>query len=294
MVNSKPQSQFNPIPLNPEATAALLAKVNQQIALQTFDAKDHQLIRQMVESFGDSRGMVRLGFAEALGKVGQPAIPFLLDALANHPNPVIRRASAKTITLIADPEAIPGLVSALLNDEDIVVQSSAIGALGRMGEAAVPALLEVLASPETSESIKGQAAWALAFIGTAAKEQLYQAFSSDSEAVRTAVIGAIIGIVEQQPEEKAFNLLMDALNDSSEIVRSEAATALGKFTYQPAVTLLIQLLSHTGAESRKAAAVALMKIGDRTALDSLKTAWTQESEESVQSVMELVISQLDR
>jgi bilin biosynthesis protein len=280
--------------LSQTETDALLKAVSEQLAQNTFDTSDRQLLQQMVESMGDTRGMVRFGFAERLGAVGKPAIPFLLDALANHNNPVVRRASAKTLTLIADPVAIPTLVNSFLNDEDTVVQGSAVGALARTGAASVPALLEILASPEQSESVKGHAAWALSFIGAEAKEHLYEAINSDSSEVRAGVIGAIAKVAQEESEEQAYNILIDALNDSAENVRCEAAALLGNLAYRAAIPTLIQLLQHQEGETRKAAALALMKIGDRSVIEPLQSALNQESEENVQKAIALGIFLLKR
>lgn len=274
-------------------TDALLEKVNGQIASETFDSNNLQLLKQMVESFGDSRGMVRLGFAEALGQVGTPATPVLVEALEKHENPVVRRAAAKTLTLIADPNAVPDLVSALLNDEDTVVQCSSVGALARTGEAAVPALLEILGSDEHTESGKGLAAWALAFIGAEAKELVYAQINSDSPAVRAAVVGAIAKIAQEESDEQALDLLVQALFEPAASVRCEAAAALGGFSYRPAIPNLLELLNYDDGESRKAAALALMKIGDISSLESLKAALSKETEMPVKQAMQLAVSQIE-
>ena len=176
--------------LSHQETDELLAQINQQLADGTFNRQDRQLIAQAIECLGDTRGMVRLGFAEALGVVGKPAVEPLIEALLHHFNVVVRRAAGKTLTLIEDPVAVPYLIQSLLNDEDTVVQASAIGALARTGIASVDPLLEVLASSNASESNKGHAAWGLAFIGAEAKDRLYPAYSSDSPEVRSAVVGA--------------------------------------------------------------------------------------------------------
>ncbi|BAU64572.1 HEAT repeat-containing PBS lyase [Stanieria sp. NIES-3757] len=286
---SNPVTQLSEI-----ETDALLKKVNQQLDLKTFDINDHQLIKQMVECMGDPRGLVRLGFAEALGVVGKPATPFLQEALAHHPNPVVRRAAAKTLNLIADPTAIPTLIDAVLKDDDVVVRGSAVGALAQTGEASIPPLIDILASPESTETIKGHAAWALAFIGTKAREQLYQAFNSDSAAVRAAVVGAIAKVAEEQREERALNLLINSLRDSASNVRSEAASALGNLAEQSAIPDLLELLQHQEGESRKAAALALMKIGDPSVLELLQTALDQESEAAIQQIIKLAINQLEK
>ncbi|MBO9999178.1 MAG: HEAT repeat domain-containing protein [Cyanobacteria bacterium SID2] len=280
--------------LSPTETDTLLQTVNQQLASKTFDSSDQKLVQLMIESLGDSRGMVRLGFAEALGQVGKPAMPFLLDALIHHPNVVVRRASAKTLTLITDPSAIPTLLNALFNDEDEVVKASSVGALARTGSASVPALLEILESPERSEKEKGYAAWALSFIGVEAKEQLYAAMTSNTPEVRCAVIAAIANFAEEHPEQRAFDLLIESLEQSETSVRNEAITALGKLSYKPAIPQLVELLQHPEGESRKSAALALMKIRDRTALDALRSALEREEDEAIAPVIQLSILQLSK
>lgn len=294
MLNSETQSGDDPILQSQAQTDALLQTVNEQIDTLTFDPNDHQLLERMVESFGDKRGMVRLSIAETLGQIGEPATPFLTQKLANHPNPVVRRACAKTLTLISDPTAVPVLLNAFLNDEDTVVRGSAAGALARTGSAAVPALLEILASPEHSESIKGHASWALAFIGAEAKEYLYSAIASDSTDVRCAAVGAIASLFQEQGDEQAFKVLISSLTDTAPAVRAEAAAALGKLDQLSAVPELILCLRDTDSEVRKTVALALMKLGDLKALEHLQAALDKETEAGVRQVIKLAISQLEK
>jgi len=278
--------------LSQAETDALLQRVSEQIALNTFDCNDQPLLKQLVECLGDERGMTRLRCAQTLGEIGKPATPVLVEALADHPNVVVRRAAAKTLTLIADPDSIPQLLHSFRHDQDTVVQGSSVGALARMGEAAVPPLLEILESPELSESHKGHAAWALAFIGTQAKEYLNQAVANDSPAVRAAVVGSITKIVAEEPNPELFDILVQSLSDLDSDVRCEGAAALGNLSYQAAIPNLVELLQHTDLESRRSAALALMKIGDPAAIKPLQAALEQESETTVQSVIQLALSQL--
>jgi bilin biosynthesis protein len=277
------------------ATDALLQKVSEQVDLETFDPHDEELLADLVERLGDPRGITRLRVATTLGEIGEPATPFLLDALTNHPNVTVRRAAGKTLTIIADPIAVPALVHALLNDEDTVVRGSAVGALARMGDAAVPALIKILSEPEQPESTKGHAAWALSFIGSEAKSSLYREIDSDSPTVRAAVVGAITKIAQENPaEDVAFKLLIKALRDPDGMVRCEAAAALGNLAYRPARVELLELLHHPDWESRKSAALALMKLGDKQAIADLEASLGQETETSVQTVLKLAISQLTK
>jgi bilin biosynthesis protein len=285
-------------------TDVLVERITEQITLETFDPEDSESLKRLVEGFADSRGMMRLRLAQTLAQIGDPATPFLIDALANHENAVVRRAAAKTITLIADPIAIPTLVHSLLHDEDTVVRGSSLGAMARMGEAAVPILLNILRSPTHPESTKGHAAWALAFIGSEAKHLLYGEFSSPIAEVRYAVVGAIAKVAQESPDEtEAFELLVTALTDPAEMVREEAASALGNLGYCPAIPNLVKLLEHSHLETRKAAVLSLMKIGLAEATTSEEvqnvvqplTAFLPiESEPAVQAVIKLALTQIDR
>lgn len=274
----------------------LRASIDEQIANESLNRQDRKLIQQMIECLGDTRGLVRLYYAETLGKViAKPAVEQLIEALLHHPNVVVRRAAGKTLTLIEDPQSVPHLIHALLNDEDTVVQASAIGALARMGQASVDPLLDILASAKSTESNKGHAAWALAFIGSKAKKQLYAVYNSESAEVRAAVVGAIAKVAEENREDtKALNLLVESLNDNAVNVRSEAAAVLGNLKYKPAIPILTELLNHPEGETRKSAALSLMKIGDRNSIASLQTALEKESEEGVRKAISLAISLLSK
>jgi bilin biosynthesis protein len=292
MVNAGVQSQDDPILLDHAKADAFLREVTEQIDLDTFDANDSEVLKRLVECMGDSRGMTRLRFAETLAEIGEAATPFLLDGLANHPNPVVRRAAAKTLTLIADPTAVPHLIHALLNDLDTVVKGSSIGALARIGEPSVQALLDILGTKDLPESTIGHAAWALAFIGAGAKEYLYQAIASDSSVVRGAVVGAIAKVAQEEPKPELFEILVKSLTDVDVDVRCEAAAALGNLAYQPAIPNLIELLDSRDGETRRAAALSLMKVGDRAAIEPLQAALAKESEVAIQGVIKLAISQI--
>ena len=272
---------------------ALVQQVNDQITLDSFDSTDQQVLQRLVEGLGDPRGLVRLRFAETLGEIGEPATPFLEEALTHHENVVVRRAAAKTLTLIADSSAVPTLLHSFLNDEDTVVRSSSAGALARTGEAAVPALLDILASADQPEDIKGHAAWALAFIGSEAADYLYQALNNASLDVRCAVIGALGHVAQEQSDEKSCNLLVSALTDLESVIRTEAAAALAQVNYPPAVPHLILALQDADLDVRKATINALGKIGDRSALNPLQALLNNE-QEGVRVLAKLAIAQIER
>ncbi|MDY6785995.1 MAG: HEAT repeat domain-containing protein [Cyanobacteriota bacterium] len=276
-----------------EENDALIERASDEITLDTFDSTDGQVLKQLVEGLGDPRGLVRLRFAETLGDIGEPATPFLVEALENHSNVVVRRAAAKTLTLIGDESAVPNLLQAFLTDEDTVVRSSSAGALARTGEAAAPALLEILGDGSRPEDIKGHAAWALAFIGSEAADYLYEALTSASLDVRCAVIGALGHVAQEQRDEKSCNLLVSALDDSEALIRTEAAAALGQVNYPPAVPRLIGAMEDGDLDVRKAAINSLGRMGDRAALEALEAA-LQDEENVVRVLAKLAIAQIER
>lgn len=294
-LNSEPSVVHDPVQVKAQIQSeneALIQSVNEQITLGTFEPTD-RLLKQLVEGLGDPRGMMRLRFAETLGEIAEPATPFLVEALANHADVVVRRAAAKTLTIIADPAAVPNLLHSFLNDQDTVVRGSSAGALARTGEAAVPALLDVLASTDQPEDIKGHAAWALAFIGSEAADYLYKALNAASLDVRCAVIGALGHVAQEQSDEKSCNLLVSALTDSEALIRMEAAAALGQVNYPPAVPHLILAIRDADLDVRKAAINSLGKIGDRSALKPLQ-ALLNDPQEVVRVLAKLAIAQIER
>lgn len=292
-LNSEASAIDDPVQQIQAENDALLQSVDEQITLDTLDTEDQPLLERLVEGLGDPRGMVRLRFAETLGEIGEAATPFLVRALANHANVVVRRAAAKTLTIIADPAAIPTLLHSFINDEDTVVKGSSAGALARTGEAAVPALLDILASTEYAEETKGHAAWALAFIGSEAADYLYEALNAASLDVRCAVIGALGHVAQEQSDEKSCNLLVAALTDPEALIRTEAAAALGQVNYPPAVPHLILAIRDPDLDVRKAAINSLGKIGDRSALEPLQ-ALLNDEQEVVRVLTKLAIAQIER
>jgi bilin biosynthesis protein len=216
-----------------------------------------------------------------------------MRSLANHDNVVVRRAAAKTLTIIGDPIAVPTLLNSFLNDPDTVVRSSAAGALAKTGEASVPALLEILGDDSKSQDIKGHAAWALAFIGSEGADYLYKALDSASLDVRCAVIGAIGHVAQEQSDEKSCNLLVSALTDPEAIIRAEAATALAQVNYPPALTHLILALQDVDLDVRKAAVNSLGKMGNALALEALQNL-LDDREQVIKVLAKIAIAQIHR
>lgn len=282
-----------PVTLSENEAKQLAEELKQQLRQgQRLDG-DTQAIERMVAGLGDKRGLLRLTFAESLGAVGSAAVPALCKAMCEHENVTVRRAAAKTLTLISDRSALPFLFRALLNDPDPVVQGSAVGAMAVVGADAVEGLLEILLDPKNTPMQTGLASWGLAFVGARAPEALKQAARSPHARIRTAAIAALGDQIQNLGDQDARRLLTDALNDGDEEVRAEASTLMGKLNESHwALPLLLPKLNDESPLVRKNTALSLMKLEDPSAIQALEMQSETEPDDTVKPILRLAINQL--
>jgi HEAT repeat protein len=155
----------------------------------------------------------------------------------------------------AGTEAIPALAKAL---KDAQVRVEASGALTRMGDSAVPALIEALG--DRSMGARRRASWALSQMGAAAVPALVKALEDRNVRIRqeAAVALGMIG-----PEAKdAVDALAGRLKDEDRWVRQYAAEAIGAIGHatETAAEALRDLRAED-ARCRFAAEQALKQIG---------------------------------
>lgn len=282
------------IQLSEEEAAGLASELKTLLREGKLGDSDTAQIQRMVAGLGDPRGLLRLTFAESLGAVGASAVPALCAAMRNHQNVTVRRAAAKTLTLIGDPQSLPALLDSLLNDADPVVQGSAVGAMAAIGAESVDVLLEVLLQPEATAMQIGLASWGLSFVGAKAPEALRKAAQSEHAEIRTAAIAALGDQIQSLEDEQAKVLLMNALNDQSSDVRAEASTLLGKLHDADwAEPLLLPMIADNEPQVRKNAALSLMKLGASEATPALKEQDSLEQDPTVKSILRLAINQLN-
>src|SRR5262249_38094231 len=97
------------------------------------------------------------------------------------------------------------------------------------------------------------------------------ALNDEIPTVRIAAAHAILSL----PGNEAANLLLPLLKDKNEFVRRETVFALGESRSRGATTALLDLMLHDKKPSvRGAAAVALGRIGDESALVALSQVVT--------------------
>ncbi|SRR6266540_2916601 len=133
---------------------------------------------------------------DALGKIGGPATPELIQALEDK-NHWVRTFAALALGKIGRPakEAVPALIR-LLKDEDRYEQdvaAHALGAIGEQAEEAVPVLIEFL-KEENGDFLRASAAGALGGFGSRARvavPALMDISKDSNDAVRMAAIKSV-------------------------------------------------------------------------------------------------------
>ncbi|UUO07248.1 HEAT repeat domain-containing protein [Blastopirellula sp. J2-11] len=220
----------------------------------------------LLKALSDADPTVVVNIREAIVKLGPSATPRLVKALEIEG----LRMHALAILRQLGPDAkaaIPALIETL-KVTDGQVQSETMMVLGGLGAAAAPAteaITKFLASP--SAGLQQSALYALGSIGPAAKPsipQIVPLLDSDGEFTKVAAGWAIAHIDPSSPAAaKATTVLAAALTTGSDLVRLEAAKALGMFGKQAATAkdALSKAASDDKSDAVRAAATqALAKV----------------------------------
>ena len=277
--------------LTEEEALQLADELSGKLSEGEIPKSDAESLKRMVAGLGDARGALRLTFAKSLGAVGDEALPILCKALRQHQNVIVRRASAKTLNLIGNKDALPYLLEAFLEDDDPVVLGSSAGAMATIGPDAMDSLLGILKNPDCTPFQVGLINLALSFIGAKAPEALLEAADSDVAEVRVAAISALGDQIQKSDDLRAKNRVFQALDDSSAEVRAEAVTLIGKSCDAEDVeTLLLKKLSDEDTQVRKNTALSLMKLDALGAIEQLKMAEQKEDDPDVKAVLKVAIN----
>ena len=277
--------------LTEEEALQLADELSGKLSEGEIPKSDAESLKRMVAGLGDARGALRLTFAKSLGAVGDEALPILCKALRQHQNVIVRRASAKTLNLIGNKDALPYLLEAFLEDDDPVVLGSSAGAMATIGPDAMDSLLGILKNPDCTPFQVGLINLALSFIGSKAPEALLEAADSDVAEVRVAAISALGDQIQKSDDLRAQNRVFQALDDVSADVRAEAVTLIGKSCDAEDVeTLLLNKLNDEDAQVRKNTALSLMKLDALGAIQQLKISEQKEDDHDVKAVLKVAIN----
>lgn len=124
------------------------------------EAKDARAVEPLIVALGDkSCGHTA---ANALAKIGKPAVETLIVALKNE-NPFVRRNAAEALGEIKDASAVKPLIDAL-KDNDLIVRRNAAKALGKIKDSSAEESL-TSALKDESPAVRRNAAIALREMG---------------------------------------------------------------------------------------------------------------------------------
>lgn len=214
-----------------------------------------------------------------IGSVDGSVIPALLQALQD-PQPLVRQWAAGALGGIASRDRVrdPAMVRALiqaLGDPDPDVRRGAAGALGSITPAdqdTIHALVRALEGPHYSLAVRA-AVEALGRIGPAARPALVEAGRRGSNAVKTRVPDAL-GIIDSLDITDVPSLVraLEGRSVPSE-VRARAAEVLADLTPPPAAALpaFVRILRAKDDSPKQFAALALERLApaDRDAIEAL-------------------------
>jgi len=135
----------------PQPTAEQLAKLRAPYEFHSPLAM--RINRQVPPGFRE--WSLRETAADALARIGRPAVPALIRALSD-PDPELRHQAARALSRMGPSvrDAVPALIRAL-KDPDPLVRRSAARALGQVGPdaaIAIPALVEAMRSKDDTET----------------------------------------------------------------------------------------------------------------------------------------------
>lgn len=173
--------------------------------LEPSDPRDRAVL---VERLGDPSWRVRAAVVDRIAR-GEPAaaLPDLVRVLAAGPGVGAREAAAAALGRVGAP-AVPSLVE-MLSSEDPDLRQAAAGVLGAIADhRAVPPLTARLADPDPN--VRGAAADALGKIGGAdALAALRAAADSDDATLRLSAVEALCALRASLPVARIEELLAD-------------------------------------------------------------------------------------
>jgi HEAT repeat protein len=252
------------------------------------DQHDPRAVDVLVRALDDENSNVRYHAIESLGRLRAVDAVDALARIATSGDFFLAFPALDALTIIGDSRIAPRLAHLL---EDEMLRAPAIDALGKLGdeEMVIPlaALLNAQAAPAL---VTAQAFAALhnryerlyqegAHIADLARERitregvqnLLDAVDKTNGAALSA-LALVLGWLEGEAVERALMRLL-----GQPTVRKEVVEALVRYG-ERVTELLIEQLDHEEIETRKAAVIAISRIGDARAVPALVKAMAGDTE----------------
>jgi HEAT repeat protein len=278
---------------------------------------DSDAIEPLVGRFEDGDPRVRARAARACGSIGDPRAVAPLESLLSDSSPTVRREAAQALGTIGNRQALQALLD-MYNDPSDRVRRIAVGALGNFDTAApVDALVEAL--DDDSAIVRRTAVYALiqllANVPTGKSHEIretvvdkLQATDDDSVVVPLVEIieegtqpaqrrntAWLLGRVVADPDGRAVDALIEALEDDDGMTSQFAATSLAELGADEHVEeRLLDLVMDTESptEARAQAIFALGKIGGEQSRQTLDRLLDETDEEEIRKRAFSAVSKL--
>ncbi len=256
------------------AIPILLSMLSDDVPVPALECEMSPWLRRTLPSSPDARKWMETSpakeAAEALGDIGNAAVPGLLQSLA-HVDWKVRAFAALglgEVDQILERGQVIEALGTRLSDGHPDVRDRSAWALGEIEDAtAVEPLLKALHDGDAR--VRARAAWALGEIESdLAVNGLLPLLTDANVKVRRQVVWAL-GEIESAA---AVPGLVQTLTDSDVDVRRQSAWALGEIEHATAVDSLVLALKDSDWQVRRTAAWALGEIEDPAAIDALRAA----------------------
>lgn len=253
----------------------------------------------------------------ALRRVGQPAVPALLNTLRTGSN-VAKAGSAEVLGQLKAVAAVPYLVDGLVTPDPgwSRLHNACLGAFKALGDSAIPNLAVELESPmperrlagvtamgairttasipyllhalEDVDTVRKQARHELSLLGAAAVTPLLE-FLTSASPVGVAAAARTLGWIKDTRALAKLRALLDARDD---IVRWNAAFALGNIADSSVASDLFPLLQDKNPGVAEAAAWSLGELKHGSAVDPLIRCLSERGEERLRKQTALSLEKI--
>lgn len=225
------------------------------------DFADPRAVVPLVEVLHDEDRAVRDAATVALRKIGQAAIPVLVNALKN-PNGNVQEAAVSILKDLADPSTVAPMIDCLTS-RNWIMRMHAAQALGVLrDQRAIVPLIPLLM--DSVKAVRVDTTDALARIGPACLDTLLGALRHHEWILRLHACEALGKIGAERAVEPLCQVMMQ---DKDAAVRQDAAKALGAIASAKALDTLLAVLPDL--DVRPFAVEALGKLKDVRAVSTL-------------------------
>ncbi|MER7333624.1 MULTISPECIES: HEAT repeat domain-containing protein [unclassified Micromonospora] len=197
-----------------------------------------------------------------------PRLAQALDRFLDEGNFYGRDLVAGILAGIQGVAALPALLRASareLGDDQDSLQTEIIDLLRGDRPAARRAVLELVTGDALE--LRREGLWALGFVAEAQDVELLAAAATDADPrIRSVAIGSL---PDSAADDRAFEVLVEALRDLDEQVRVSAISRLGYSGRADAVMPLVDLATDLASRVRSMVAYALGRLGSREATPAL-------------------------